>query len=775
MSLGPIVNLLESVPAALVAHDPQGTVVAWNPAAETLLGWRRDEVIGRPSPLPRELLEGAAEVGLTEVATRAGTPLQLSFARVPLPGLGGTALVLWPPQAPVALDAPMLRALFHHAPDGIVVVDRKGSIIDANPAMGRMLGMSRAEHPPGTLWDFMDTSAGGLPTAQEHFGQVLASGRAIGEVPLKRGDGTTLRVDISAAAFAEDRFVGFVRDVTAQRRDALQLRLFSRLFECSGEAIVITDRHNAIIATNNAFTEITGYAFQEVLGKNPSLLSSGRHDRAFYEAMWTTLKQTGQWQGEVWNRRKSGEIFPEWTTLNTIRDEAGEVTNYVAIFADISAIKNSQAQVMYLAQHDHLTGLPNRTLLRDRLGQAMGLAQRANHQVALMLVDLDGFKTVNSSMGPQEGDLLLKEMARRIQAVVREGDTVARMGGDEFAIVLTPLDRATDSLKVASKVREAIVQPVTVAGRQMRFTASIGISVFPQDGASVNALLSHADAAMYTAKEAGRNTSRFFTEDMNSRALEHLVLLNAMTQGLERGEFHLQFQPQRPMSGKGLIGVEALLRWRHPELGLVPPDRFIRIAEDSGLIRPIGAWVLQEACRRAKGWNLPVAVNLSVVQLQDPDFFEVVTRALAESGVDPALIELEVTESVVMKDPRATVELLTRLRALGLRLAMDDFGTGYSSLAQLKRLPLHRLKIDRAFVRDVLTDPADQAVVQAVIAMGHALKLRIIAEGVETRDQLQVLTDFGCDEVQGYLFGHPAEPEVIDAERSADAPPAPPG
>ncbi len=765
MSVRQLAALLDTLPIAFVAHDQLGKVVLWNPAAELLLGWSRDEVLGRASPLPEKVTRAPvpaspAHVPVVQVLNRAGVTIEVAAASMPLTDHEASAVALWVPHGPTGLDGARLRALFENAPDGIVVVDPRGVVMEANPAMETLLGCAPDGLVQRTVADFLEGHGPLTPT--QPFGTQSAE-----TVLLRRRDGSPLTARLTTAPIGGQRTVGFFRDITGARRNELERRLFSRVFETSGEAILITNEHNAIIAVNEAFTRITGYAVDEVLGRNPSILQSGRHDQAFYTTLWEALKAQGMWRGELWNRRKSGETYCEWTTINAIRDAHGAVTNYVAVFADITAVKDSQAQVTYLAEHDHLTGLPNRTLLRDRLAQATANAQRSNQQVALMMVDLDGFKGINGTLGPYEGDTLLMEIAYRLKDAVREGDTVARMGGDEFAIVLTALDSAAESLAVVSKVRAAIAEPLTVGGHELSVTASIGIAIFPQDGATANILLSHADSAMYTAKEAGRDTSRFFTEAMNSRTHDRMTLASALGRALERGEFKLQYQPQRPIVGNTMLGAEALLRWHSPELGLVRPDRFIQLAEETGAIRAIGAWVLKEAAQKAKAWNLPVSVNLSVVQLQDPEFFARVTHVLEETGVSPTLLELEVTESVVMKDAAATTELLSRLKGLGLRLAMDDFGTGYSSLAQLKRLPLDRLKIDRAFVREVMTDLADQAVVAAVIAMGHALKLRIIAEGVETQDQRVLLAGLGCDEVQGYLTGYPVDPEELEAERRA--------
>ena len=766
MSVRQLAALLDTLPVAFVAHDPLGHVVLWNPAAERLLGWSRDEVLGRASPLPDAVTHAPvpaspAHVPVVKVLTRAGLTIEVAAAGMPMSGHEASAVALWVPLGLTGLDAVRLRALFEQAPDGIVVVDSRGVVIEANPAMEALLSCAPGELVQRTVSDFIESHQAISPATP--FGAQSAE-----TVLLRRRDGAPLTARLTTAPIGGQRTVGFFRDITGARRNELERRLFARVFETSGEAIVITNDLNAVIAVNEAFTRITGYAVDEVLGKNPSFLQSGRHDKAFYEHLWDALKTQGSWRGELWNRRKSGEVYCEWATLNAIRDATGTITNYVAVFADITAAKDSQAQVTYLAEHDHLTGLPNRTLLRDRLAQATANAQRSGQQVALMMVDLDGFKSINGTLGPYEGDTLLMEIAYRLKDAVREGDTVARMGGDEFAIVLTALDSQAECLGVVSKVRASIAAPLTVGGHEMSVTASIGIAIFPQDGDTANILLSHADSAMYTAKEAGRDTSRFFTEAMNSRTSDRMALASALGRALERGEFKLQYQPQRPIVGNDLLGVEALLRWHNPDLGLVRPDRFIQLAEETGAIRAIGVWVLEQAAQQAKAWNLPVSVNLSVVQLQDPEFFAKVTRVLEQTGVSPALLEFEVTESVLMKDPTATSELLRRLKGLGLRFAMDDFGTGYSSLAQLKRLPLDRLKIDRAFVREVMTDPADQAVVAAVIAMGHALKLRIIAEGVETQDQRVLLASLGCDEVQGYLTGYPVDPEELEAERRGE-------
>ena len=475
MSVRQLAALLDTLPVAFVAHDPLGHVVLWNPAAESLLGWSRDEVLGRASPLPEAVTQApvpasASHVPVVKVRTKSGETIEVAAAGMPMTGHEASAVALWVPRESSGLDAPRLRALFEHAPDGVVVVDEKGVVVEANAAMETLLGCDPGDLVQRSVSDFMEMH--GLPFSPGNpFGVTSAE-----TLMLRRRDGGPVTARLTTTSIGENRTVGFFRDITGARRNELERRLFSRVFESSGEAIVITNEKNVIIAVNEAFTRITGYAIEDVLGKNPSLLASGRHDQGFYAGLWDSLKSQGSWRGELWNRRKSGEVYCEWTTINAIRDAVGAVTNYVAVFADITAVKDSQAQVTYLAQHDHLTGLPNRSLLRDRLAQATAAAQRSGQQVALMMVDLDGFKSINGSMGPYEGDTLLMEIAYRLKDAVREGDTVARMGGDEFAIVLTSLDSAAECLAVVSKARASIAEPLTVGGQEMRLTASASAS-----------------------------------------------------------------------------------------------------------------------------------------------------------------------------------------------------------------------------------------------------------------------------------------------------------
>ncbi|MFC5300016.1 EAL domain-containing protein [Azospira restricta] len=552
-----------------------------------------------------------------------------------------------------------------------------------------------------------------------------------------------------------------------QEQALSQLRLSARVFAESGEAIAVTDARGNFVSVNRAFSEVTGYAPAEVLGKNPRLLQSGRHDRAFYAAMWQQMAATGGWQGEVWNRRKSGEIYPEWLNISAVRSPAGEITHYVAIFSDITERKAAQARIEYLAHHDPLTGLPNRSLLRERLEQEIGRARRNENKVGVLFLDLDRFKTVNDSLGHAVGDRLLREVANRLRGCLRESDVVCRQGGDEFIVLLPELKTTTDAAHAAKKIMEALAHPIDVGEQLVHTSFSIGIALFPEDGHTTSALLKAADLAMYHAKESERGSYRFFTAELNARAVERLELDGKLRDALRLGEFELFFQPQWSLADGRLTGVEALVRWRNGG-GLISPARFIPVAEDNGLIIPLGAWILEEACRTAARWrrqghDLTVAVNVSPVQLRRDDMVARVRDVLARSGLPAHALELEITESLMMGDDLPVLDMLAALKELGIKLAIDDFGTGYSNLAYLKRFNVDRLKIDQSFVRDIDRKPDAAVIVSAVIGMGRRLGLNTLAEGVETEAERTALLHAGCDDVQGYLLGRPMPGKDLDA------------
>jgi diguanylate cyclase (GGDEF)-like protein/PAS domain S-box-containing protein len=537
------------------------------------------------------------------------------------------------------------------------------------------------------------------------------------------------------------------------------------VFSNSNEAILIADATNRIIAVNEAFTRLTGYAAEDVLGQNPRILAAGNSPPELYREMWESLRDRGAWQGEMMDRRKSGEIFPKWLSISVVRDTNGQIVNFIGSFIDISERKATEERVRHLAHHDALTDLPNRFSLQERLGQAMNFARRSGQALALMLIDLDNFKSINDTLGHQTGDKLLIEVARRLTQSVRNSDIVARLGGDEFVVVLPDLDDPADAAHVADKILMAVSQPYQIDGNKLRTSPSIGICLFPDDAAQSEDLMKKADVAMYHAKAQGRGNYQFFTAELQQATLRRIAIENELRAAVERRQFELHYQPQLDLRTGRLSGVEALVRWRHPERGLIPPAEFIPTAEETGLIAPLGDWVLQEACRQLAAWQarglsgLRMSVNLSAHQFLDPRLPQRIQEILAASGLSPEDLDLEVTESMSMHTPEDTVTMMEALTAHGMTLSIDDFGTGYSSLSYLKMFPIRTLKIDRSFVSDIETDPNDAQICDVAVLLAHKLELEAVAEGVETEAQLKHLLSIGCEKVQGYLISRPLPAE----------------
>jgi diguanylate cyclase (GGDEF)-like protein/PAS domain S-box-containing protein len=557
--------------------------------------------------------------------------------------------------------------------------------------------------------------------------------------------------------------------VTHERRQTVaKLRQAARVFESTHEALLITNLQDIILAVNPAFTQITGYLSSEVIGKNRNLLHSGRHAEEFFEEQRRELARSGRWQGEVWNRRKNGETYPEWQTISKVTDGEGRPQNYVTVFSDISQQKVSQEKLEYLAHHDALTGLPNRVLFRDRLEHAIRRADRAGSKLAVLFLDLDRFKHVNDSLGHTVGDDLLQDVAVRLRGFLRRDDTLARLGGDEFTILMEGLRQGKDAAVLAEKLIKSLCEPFQIKDYELMVGASIGISIYPQDAQTAEALLRNADAAMYRAKDSGRNTHRFYSRDMTTTALERVVLEAQLRHAIEQEQLQLFYQPEVDLVSGRLVGLEALVRWQHPGKGFVEPARFIQLAEDTGLIVPLGEWVLRAACIQGRKWldaNIDfgsIAVNVSASQVLRGTLANNIARILAETGFPPERLEIEINESFIMRQPNQSIGHFMAIRELGVQLAIDDFGTGHSSLAYLKQLPIDKLKIDRSFVQDLPGDVNDAVIARAVIALGHSLQFRVIAEGVETAGQRDFLRTEGCDEAQGYLYSRPMDAEKVE-------------
>ncbi|MFH2140302.1 MAG: EAL domain-containing protein [Pseudomonadota bacterium] len=560
------------------------------------------------------------------------------------------------------------------------------------------------------------------------------------------------------------RSIGTVQDVTEREMLAEQNRIASVAFETQ-EAIIVTDRNANIIKVNHSFEVTTGYSEEEVLGKNPRILASGRHDREFYQQMWQAVLTEGRWSGEVWDRRKSGEIYPKWLTITAVK-HMDEVTHYVAVFVDITEQKKAEEEIRNLAFYDPLTSLPNRRLLQDHLQRALSQSARNDQYGALMFLDLDHFKVLNDTKGHEYGDRLLVEVARRLSACVRDTDTISRFGGDEFVVLLEGMnvfkeEAVAQAGRLAEKIREALSQPYQLEGVLHRSTPSIGIVLFRGNEVNSEELLKRADLAMYQSKEGGRNKVTFFESSMQAVLESRTLLEGALRQALAKGELEMYYQLQTDDT-KALLGAEVLLRWRSAELGMVSPAQFIPMAEQTKLILPIGHWVLENACRQLKRWEshpvlgrMHLAVNISPVQFHQPDFVRQVKEILLESGADPRRLELELTENLVLEDIDEATRKMAALKEIGVRFSMDDFGTGYSSLQYIKRLPIDLLKIDQSFVRDILTDSGDAMMVQTISGMAKNFGFGVIAEGVEEHAQISPLVERGCSKFQGYLFSRP--------------------
>ena len=599
-----------------------------------------------------------------------------------------------------------------------------------------------------------------------------------------RADGRKIPIELRLVLVwdEQDNFEGILgvgRDISQQRRAEKDLRMAATVFEHSTSAILITDPAGYIVQANEAFTRVSGYEVSQVLDQLPSLLTVDEHQEAHLRYILKQLHQRGSWEGEVWLKRRSEEHYPAWVGITAVLDDEGDLASYVCFFTDISERKASEQRIHRLAYYDALTHLPNRSLFQDRLHSALQQAERQQAWVVLMFLDLDRFKPINDSLGHAAGDRMLQEMATRLLACVSDDDTVARMGGDEFTLLLQPsptrqiaLNRAVN---VAEQILNSLVTPFVLEGREFFVTASIGIALSPQDGNELSQLMKNADTAMYHAKERGKNNFQFYQADMNATALERLELESDLRHALEQQEFTLYYQPQFSGDGKRLTGAEALLRWRHPRRGLVPPVEFIPVLEELGLVVEVGDWVLTEACRQLKAWHLAkvrvpkVSVNISARQFADGQLGNRIASILKETGLPPACLELELTESILMREVDQAMQILAGLKRLGLSIAIDDFGTGYSSLNYLKQFPIDILKIDRTFVDGLPSGEQDAQIARAIIAMAHSLNLAVIAEGVETHEQLEFLREHGCDEVQGYLFGRPMPASRFEAQYSNEA------
>ncbi len=682
--------------------------------------------------------------------------------------------------------------LYELAPVGHLTLNRDGLIIELNLTGAEMMGVERSKMINRHFSSFV--CSGNADRWYLHFRDILQrDGRQQCELAMQHSDGSYLQVNVTSLKSADllssrtiDQLSNpddplntsvqlriVLTDITERIVAETELRIAASAFETQ-ESLMITDPNGIILRVNKAFTETTGYSAEEAIGRYPSMLTSGHHDGDFYRSMWEIIHATGTWQGEIWDRRKNGEIYPKWLTISAVKGDNDIVTHYVGAHSDITERKRAEEEIKHLAFYDHLTGLPNRRLLQDRLQHALASSERRGRAGALMFIDLDNFKTLNDTLGHDIGDKLLQQVAKRLELCVREGDTVARLGGDEYVILLEDLslellEAAAQAEAIGEKILFSLNQKYILATHEYYNSPSIGVTLFIGHEYVSEDLFKHADLAMYQAKKSGRNTLRFFDPEMQKSIDSRSSIEGQLRKALENKEFQLYYQIQVDSSGNP-VGAEALIRWIHPERGMVSPAQFIPLAEESGLIVSIGGWVLDTACAQILTWqkskqtsNLILSVNVSSKQFRQVNFVNEVQNAIQRHGIKPNLLKLELTESLLLDKIEEAIATMKSLKAIGVRISLDDFGTGYSSLQYLKRLPLDQLKIDQSFVRDIAIDESDKAIVQTIIVMAKSLKLEVIAEGVETDEQRHFLESAGCVHYQGYLFGKPMPIEQLEA------------
>jgi len=792
-----LASIVEFSEDAIIGKTAQGVITSWNRAAGQMYGYTTAEAVGQdvsflvPAQKQAELqviMERVrsgqpVECLETQRLTKAGTVLDVSLSISPTKDgsgcvTGASAIARDITAGKRAKEQLQLQsAALEAAANAIVITDFRGTIQWVNPAFTTMTGYS-AEEVLGKNPRLLKSGKQSKSFYTDLWSTVSSGKVWHGELINRRKDGTTYIEEQTITPLAQNvgeanwtHFVAIKQDITERKRAEKELRLTQFSVEHASDDIFWSNSQGRIVYVNKAACESLGYSREELLSLSVQDLNPHFRKEENWSMFWQELKRRGSMTFEGQNTTKQGRLFPVEVTANYFEFDGQE--HSFAFVRDITARKLAEDRVRYLAFYDDLTGLPNRTLLQDRLTKALADARRQKYKVALLFLDLDRFKDINDSLGHPVGDLLLQGVAERLKTWGREQDTIARLGGDEFLITLTQVKDVSDAAVAAERLMDAMTAEFVIQDRSFNIGCSVGISIFPEHGTEVDGLIRNADAAMYCAKGAGRNNFRFYTEDMNAQAVERLTLENNLRLALAKEQLFLMYQPQMDMATGKIVGLEALLRWQHPILGLVPPDKFIRIAENSGLIVRIGEWVLRTACSQARKWqdeglNVSVAVNVSAVQFRQEDFCELIRRVLQETGLAPEYLELELTESLLLSSADVTLSVLHKLKAMGLKLAIDDFGTGYSSFSYLRQFDVSKIKIDKSFIRDVATNPNDAAITAAIISMAKSLHLKVIAEGVEDEAQVSFLRIHHCDEIQGYYFSKPLAVEKVSDKLRGD-------
>jgi diguanylate cyclase (GGDEF)-like protein/PAS domain S-box-containing protein len=782
-------TLFDAMNDGVLVIDHQGVIIDCNPAFHHRLGYRKQEIVGRtirdldPPEFAERIPERLDAVNRRGHATfetahrRADggiLPVEITCHLVAIQGEPAYFGIVRDISERKGFEEALkeglevYRAAINTPAVGFWAVDMTGRIHDVNDAYIRQSGYCREQLVEMHIADL--EAEQDEEEIRERIRQITQDGFARFRTRHRRKDGSEwpLEAIVSYSSILGGRFFAFFEDLSAQIEQERKLELAARVFDTMDQAVVVTDGDNRIVSINPATTKITGYRLDEVQGRDPKIFSSGRHDREFYREMWQTLQATGHWEGEIWDRRKDGKVYPKWLTLNAIRDSKGRVDQYVSVFSDITERKKTEEIIWKQANFDPLTGLANRILFHTQLERELECRQRNAGMLGVVYMDLDGFKDVNDTLGHASGDRLLIAVAARLKKVARDDDLLARLGGDEFVVLVKDFAHPEQIGSLAERILGSLKEPVWILGKEVRIGASIGIALYPEDGETSEELIKHADLAMYRAKEEGKNDFRFFRQEMNLKAQQRLALIHDLHRAVDEEVFELYYQPKIRLADGKIIGMEALLRWPVDGGQMISPAQFIPCAEETGLIVPMGNWVTDEAIRQTSDWNrrfgscLKVAVNLSARQFHVDDLAAKVMRMLRIHDLPAKCLELEITESILMGGVEEAIAVMNSIRDQGISIAIDDFGTGYSSLAYLKRFPLSTLKIDQSFVRELSEDSVDAAIVNSIITLARSLAMEVCAEGVESAEQLAFLEERQCDCAQGYHFARPLPAQAFE-------------